>query len=152
MKTWALIGGTATGGKNTKGHRQFVIDREAEMTSVSWNYVKADSPDDIRNVAYELDEFQWCFDKFKVKNKNGTFKEQNIELGNTSTQDTVRWYLNKEPGNGSFKNVARLLKENGGVSVGSKTGFCGFNAIKGALLGVGSELIEAATEEITLEI
>ncbi|WP_299941182.1 hypothetical protein [uncultured Microbulbifer sp.] len=151
LKTWKLTGGL-DGGNNTKDHRQFVIDREAEMTGLSWNYYKNESENNVRNLAFAIENFEWCFDKFKAKNKNGSIKEQNVELGSASQKNTVLWYLDKGPKEGNFRKVGELLEKSGQVNVASKTGHCSFEAVRGALEGVGSELINDASEEFILEV
>jgi hypothetical protein len=52
---------------------------------------------------------------------------------------------------GGFPKVAKNLKDNGSVNVAGKTSHCKFEAIKAALKGVGSGLIEGATEDFILE-
>ena len=63
----------------------------------------------------------------------------------------MRWYLDQEPSAGGFAEVAKNLKDNGSVNVAGKTSHCKFEAIKAALKGVGSGLIEGATEEFIVE-
>ncbi|WP_299948691.1 hypothetical protein, partial [uncultured Microbulbifer sp.] len=105
-----------------------------------------------RDIAFEIEDFEWCFDKFKAKNKSGSIKEQNVELGSASQKNTVLWYLDKGPKEGNFKKVGEFLEKSGQVNVASKTGHYSFEAVRGALEGVGSELINDASEEFVLEV
>jgi hypothetical protein len=132
-----------------------VIDRAAKIVGASWNRIKEDSPNNIADQAYQLRDFKWCFDTFKVKKANGDTKSKNVDLGGVSVTNSIKWYLKKEPLAGTFKDTAKYLKELGSVATASAindaVSHCGpISDVKTALESGGSEILSelTTTEEI----